>query len=280
METVLVTGCSSGIGYHVAKGLMERGYNIYATARKPEDVTRLIAEGFKCLQLDYADSTSVQDLANELMLLVGTNLYGVFHNGAYGQPGAVEDLTRETLEKQFAANVFGWMELNNRLIVLMRHNNRGRIIFNSSVLGLISLPFRGAYNASKYAIEGFADTLRLELSDTNVKVSLVEPGPVESRFRANALQALKDNVNMEESVHRDRYKRTLKRLAKEGNVDPYTLPPEAVLKKVIHALENKSPQAHYYVTTPTYIMGTLKRLLPTKLMDMFIMKTAGGEMKD
>lgn len=280
METVLVTGCSSGIGYHVAKGLMERGYNVYTTARKPEDVTRLIAEGFKCLQLDYADSTSVQDLANELMLLVGTNLYGVFHNGAYGQPGAVEDLTRETLEKQFAANVFGWMELNNRLIVLMRHNNRGRIIFNSSVLGLISLPFRGAYNASKYAIEGFADTLRLELSDTNVKVSLIEPGPVESRFRANALQALKDNVNMEESVHRDRYKRTLKRLAKEGNVDPYTLPPEAVLKKVIHALEHKSPQAHYYVTTPTYIMGTLKRLLPTKLMDMFIMKTAGGEMKD
>ena len=162
----------------------------------------------------------------------------------------------------------------------MRHNNRGRIIFNSSVLGLISLPFRGAYNASKYAIEGFADTLRLELSDTNVKVSLVEPGPVESRFRENALQALKDNVNMDDSVHRDRYKRTLKRLAKEGNVDPYTLPPEAVLKKVIHALESKNPQAHYYVTTPTYIMGTLKRLLPTKLMDKFIMKTAGGEMKD
>ena len=280
METVLVTGCSSGIGYHVAKGLMARGYNVYATARKPEDVTRLIEEGFKCLQLDYADSESVQDLANELMLLIGTNLYGVFHNGAYGQPGAVEDLTRETLEKQFAANVFGWMELNNRLIVLMRHNNRGRIIFNSSVLGLISLPFRGAYNASKYAIEGFADTLRLELSDTNVEVSLVEPGPVESRFRANALQALKDNVSMEDSVHRDRYKRTLKRLAKEGNVDPYTLPPEAVLKKVIHALESKSPQAHYYVTIPTYVMGILKRLLPTKLMDKFIMKTAGGEMKD
>ncbi|MCK5663947.1 MAG: SDR family NAD(P)-dependent oxidoreductase, partial [Thiotrichaceae bacterium] len=112
METVLVTGCSSGIGYHVAKGLMARGYNVYATARKPEDVTRLIEEGFKCLQLDYAHSESVQDLANELMLLIGTNLYGVFHNGAYGQPGAVEDLTRETLEKQFAANVFGWMELN------------------------------------------------------------------------------------------------------------------------------------------------------------------------
>ncbi len=280
METVLVTGCSSGIGYHVAKGLKQRGYNVYATARKEEDVKRLISEGFKCLQLDYADSESVQDLANELMLLVGTNLYAVFHNGAYGQPGAVEDLTRETLEKQFAANVFGWMELNNRLIVLMRHNNRGRIIFNSSVLGLVSLPFRGAYNASKYAIEGFADTLRLELSGTNVKVSLIEPGPIESRFRANALQAFKDNVNMGDSVHRDRYQGTLKRLAKQGNVDPYTLKPEAVLEKVIHALESNRPKAHYYVTIPTYVMGYLKRLLPTRWMDRFILKVAGQDLQD
>jgi len=280
METVLVTGCSSGIGYHVAKGLEARGYNVYTTARKDEDVARLISEGFKCLKLDYAKSESVQDLANELMLLVGTNLYAVFHNGAYGQPGAVEDLTRETLEKQFATNVFGWMELNNRLIVLMRHNNRGRIIFNSSVLGLVSLPFRGAYNASKYAIEGFADTLRLELSDTNIKVSLIEPGPIKSRFRPNALQALKDNVNMEESVHRGRYKGTLERLAKEGAVDPYTLSPEAVLDKVIHALEHKNAKPRYYVTVPTYVMGIMKRLLSSRLMDKFILKVAGGELKD
>ncbi len=279
-ETVLVTGCSSGIGYHVAKGLKQRGYNVYTTARKEEDVKRLISEGFKCLQLDYADSESVQDLANELMLLVGTNIYGVFHNGAYGQPGAVEDLSRDVIEKQFAANVFGWMELNNRLIVLMRHNNRGRIVFNSSVLGLISLPFRGAYNASKYAIEGFADTLRLELSDTNVKVSLIEPGPISSKFRKNALKALNDNINMEDSVHRDRYKKTLARLAKEGNVEPYTLSPQAVLEKVIHAFESEKPKAHYYVTKPTYVMGALKRLLPTSWMDKFILKTAGQELKD
>ncbi len=280
METVLVTGCSSGIGYHVAKGLKARGYNVYATARKEEDVQRLIAEGFKCLQLDYASSESVQDLANELMLLVGTNLYGVFHNGAYGQPGAVEDLTRETMEKQFAANVFGWMELNNRLIVLMRHNGRGRIIFNSSVLGLVAMPFRGAYNASKFAIEGFADTLRLELSDTQVEVSLIEPGPIESCFRPNALQALKDNVNMEDSVHRDRYKSTLARLEKQGNVDPYTLKPEAVLEKVIHALESKKPKARYYVTIPTHFMGTLKRFLSAKWLDKIVLKFVGDELND
>ena len=272
MHTVLVTGCSSGIGYCVAKGLKARGYNVYATVRKQEDMERLISEGFKCLLLDYADSESVQDLANELMLLIGSELYAVFHNGAYGQAGAVEDLSRETLEKQFAANVFGWMELNNRLIVMMRQNNRGRIIFNSSVLGLISLPFRGAYNASKYAIEGFADTLRLELRNTGIKISLIEPGPIESQFRANSLVALKENVNIEGSVHRDLYKKSIARLEKKGPVAPFTLPPEAVLKKVIHALESPNPKARYYVTFPTHLFATLRRLLPTKWLDKLLSK--------
>jgi short-subunit dehydrogenase len=272
MHTVLVTGCSSGIGYCVAKGLKARGYNVYATARKQEDVDHLISEGFKCLKLDYADSESVQDLANELMLLIGCNLYAVFHNGAYGQTGAVEDLSRETMEKQFAANVFGWMELNNRLIVMMRQNNRGRIIFNSSLLGIVSLPFRGAYNASKYAIEGFADTLRLELRDTGIKVSLIEPGPIESKFRANSLIALKENIDIKGSVHRDLYKKNIVRLEKKRAAVPFTLPAEAVLKKVIHALESPNPKARYYVTFPTYLFGTLRRLLPTKWLDNLLSK--------
>ncbi len=267
MHTILVTGCSSGIGYCVAKGLKERGYNVYTTARKQKDIDRLIAEGFKCLRLDYADSESVQDLANELMLLIGCELYAVFHNGAYGQAGAVEDLSRETMEKQFAANVFGWMELNNRLLIMMRQNNHGRIIFNSSLLGFVSLPFRGAYNASKYALEGFADTLRLELSDTDIKVSLIEPGPIESQFRANSLIALKENIDIKGSVHRDLYKKNIARLEKQGEAIPFTLPADAVLKKVIHALESPNPKARYYVTFPAYLFGTLKRLLPTKWMD-------------
>lgn len=279
MKKILITGCSSGIGYHVAKGLKQCGYEVFTTARKDSDVKKLQAEGFTCLQLDYADSNSVQNCADQLKQLVGENLYAVFHNGAYGQPGAVEDLTRETIEKQFAANVFGWMELNNRLIPQMRTNNSGRIIFNSSVLGLVSLPFRGAYNASKYAIEGFADTLRLELSDTNIKISLIEPGPIESRFRPNALQALEDNVDMESSPHKHRYADTIKRLAKEGKTDSFTLSPEAVLERVLWCLEKTNPKPHYYVTKPTYIMGYLKRLLPTTLMDKFILKVAGGELK-
>jgi len=279
MKNILITGCSSGIGYAVAKGLKADGYRVITTARKDHDVEKLKAEGYDCIQLDYADSNSVQYCADELHTLIGDELYAVFHNGAYGQPGAVEDLSRETLEKQFAANVFGWIELNNLLIPQMRANNCGRIIFNSSVLGLVSLPFRGAYNASKYAIEGFADTLRLELSDTNIKVSLIEPGPIESRFRPNALQALKDNVDMDNSPHNHRYSETIERLAKEGNTDSFTLPPEAVLKRVIWCLEKNNPKPHYYVTTPTYLMGYLKRILPTTVMDKFILKVAGGELK-
>ncbi len=280
MKNVLITGCSSGIGYAVAKGLKARGYGVITTARKVNDVEKLQAEGYECLQLDYEDTNSVQQCADQLHELIGDDLYAVFHNGAYGQPGAVEDLTRGTLEKQFAANVFGWMELNNRLIPQMRVNNRGRIIFNSSVLGLVSLPFRGAYNASKYAIEGFADTLRLELSDTNIKISLIEPGPIESRFRPNALQALKDNVDMDASVHSHLYAGTIKRLAKEGNTDSFTLPAEAVLDKVLLCLEKTNPKPHYYVTTPTYVMGYLKRILPTTWMDKFILKVAGEELKN
>ena len=161
MRNVLITGCSSGIGYCVAKGLKARGYNVFASARKAEDVARLEAEGFKTLLLDLADPESVQDAVYELMLRTNSELYAVFHNGAYGQAGALEDITRATLEKQFATNVFGWHQLTNMLLPLMRQRNEGRIIYNSSLLGYVALPFRGAYNASKYAIEGLADTLRL-----------------------------------------------------------------------------------------------------------------------
>ncbi len=277
MKNILVTGCSSGIGYTVAKGLKNRGYRVFATARKVEDIRRLEHEGFNVIELELSSSESVNDAANELMLRTSNELYAVFHNGAYGQPGAVEDLSRETLEKQFSSNVFGWIELNNRLMPLFRQRNEGRIIFNSSVLGLISLPFRGAYNASKYAIEGFADTLRQELAETNIHVSLIEPGPVESRFRANALNALKENIDINTSVHSQKYIGNIKRLEKEGHAAPFTLPPEAVLKKVIHALESSNPKAHYFVTFPTYLFATLKRILPTTWLDRILLKVSSSE---
>jgi NAD(P)-dependent dehydrogenase (short-subunit alcohol dehydrogenase family) len=269
-KSILITGCSSGIGYCVAKGLQQRGYRVFATARRPESVEALGAEGFESLQLDLDDSLTIKQAVDEVLLRTDGKLYALFNNGAFGLPGAVEDLSREAIRAQFETNFFGWLELTNLVLPVMRNQGYGRIIQNSSVLGFVTMPFRGAYNSSKFAIEGLSDTLRLELKDTDIHVSLVEPGPILSRFRANALAAMQKYIDIEHSVHRERYQAVLTRLTKEGPAVPFTLPPEAVLKKVIQALEARNPRARYYVTFPTYLFGYLKRVLPTKTMDKLL----------
>ena len=269
-KTILITGCSSGIGYCVAKGLQQRGYRVFATARRPESVAALNAEGLESLQLDLDDSASIKQAIEQVLERANGRLYAVFNNGAFGLPGAVEDLSRDAIRASFETNVFGWLELTNLLLPVMREQGYGRIIQNSSVLGLVAMPYRGAYNASKFALEGLSDTLRLELTDTDIHVSLVEPGPILSRFRANALIALQKHIDIENSVHQARYQRVLERLNKEGPAVPFTLPPEAVLAKVIHALEARRPNARYYVTVPTYLFGYLKRVLPTRTLDRLL----------
>jgi len=277
-KTILITGCSSGIGYCVAKGLKQRGYRVIATARRAESVKQLIDEGFESLQLDVADSDSIQAALDQVLTLSGGTLYALFNNGAFGLPGAVEDLTRDSLRFQFETNVFGWLELTNRVIPVMRAQGYGRIIQNSSVLGFVAMPFRGAYNASKYAIEGISDTLRLELKDTNIFISLIEPGPITSKFRSNAILAMQQHIDIENSVHREKYLGVLARLKKKGPAAPFTLPPEAVLKRVINILECNTPKPRYYVTFPTYLLGFLKRILSSRQLDTILAK-AGGEGK-
>lgn len=280
MRNVLITGASTGIGYCVAKRLRERiGYRVLVTARKSEDIKRLKEECFTVFPLELEDADSVEQLAKSVLEYTEGKLYAIFHNGAYGQAGALEDISRATLEKQFAANVFGWHQLTNLLLPSMREHNEGRIIYNSSLLGFVSLPFRGSYNASKYAIEGLADTLRLELHDTNIQVSLIEPGPVESQFRKNALKALNDHVDIENSVHRDKYKGAIARLTKEGPAAPFTLPPESVYKRLLHALESKKARARYPVTFPSYLFMVLKRLLPNRWLDAFLLLISKNENK-
>ena len=271
-KSVLITGCSSGIGLGVAEGLKGKGYRVFATARKASDVARLTAAGLESLQLDLADSTSIRAAVDDILGRTGGTLDALFNNGAYGQPGAVEDLSREVLRAQFETNLFGWHELTNRVIPVMRHQGHGRIIQNSSVLGFVALRFRGAYNASKFALEGLTDTLRLELAGTGIHVSLIEPGPITSRFRENAFKAYQRNINPDSSVHRDRYRRMEERLTRQGPAVPFTLPPEAVLRKVIHALESRRPRARYYVTFPTYLFGFLKRILSSRLLDRALNK--------
>lgn len=271
-RSILITGCSSGIGLCAARGLHARGYRVFATARKAGDVARLQAEGLESLQLDLDDSDSIRAAVTEVLERTNGELYALFNNGAYGQPGAVEDLSRETLRAQFETNLFGWHELTRLLLPVMRKQGHGRIIQNSSVLGLVALKFRGAYNASKYAIEGLSDTLRQELHGSNIHISLIEPGPIESRFRANGVAYFKNNIDLEHSHFRRQYQKTLARLSARGPVVPFTLPPEAVLKKVIHALESPHPQPRYYVTFPTWLFGSLRRILTTRALDRLLRK--------
>lgn len=271
--SILITGCSSGIGLEAAKMLQQRDFLVVASCRREEDIEKVKAAGIRhVVQLDLADSASIEKGLQDTLALTGGHLYALFNNGAYGQPGAVEDLSVDVLKTQFNTNFFGTHELTCKVLKLMLAQGYGRIVNNSSVLGLVAMPFRGAYNASKFALEGLTDTLRLELRGTPIKISLIEPGPIESRFRANALIALRDNVDSSLSRHKQGYEEAIERLSKEGPTSSQTLPASAVVKKLLHALESQRPKARYYVTTPTYIAGILKRLLPTCLLDLLMSK--------
>ncbi|MBL1294328.1 MAG: SDR family oxidoreductase [Thiotrichales bacterium] len=271
-KSILITGCSSGIGYSTAKILSARGYRVFASARKPEDVDRLKSEGLNAVELDLANSDSIQCALQYVLEQSDGKLYSLFNNGAYGQAGAVEDLRRDVLREQFETNLFGTVELTNLVIPIMRKQGFGRIIQCSSILGFVALKYRGAYNASKYALEGINDTLRQELVGSNITVSSIQPGPISTRFRANSMAMYKKNIVKETSFHKETYQSMEERLQKEGPAAPFTLPPNAVTKKVIHALESKRPKNHYPVTFPTYLFAILKRILPSRTLDKILSK--------
>jgi NAD(P)-dependent dehydrogenase (short-subunit alcohol dehydrogenase family) len=272
-RTILITGCSSGIGYACAKGLKARGWRVIATARKPEDLKRLESEGLEALYLDYTEPPSITACVEEVGRRTGGKLDALFNNGAYAQPGAVEDLRREVLEEQFQCNVFGWHQLTRACLPLLRANGGGHIVQCSSVLGLVALKWRGAYNASKFAIEALADTLRLELRPANIHVVLIEPGPIATRFTERALEAFERNIDAVNSNYREAYERQRRRLSK-GGTKRFKLPPEAVLDKLVAALESPRPKARYFVTTPTYFMYYARRLLPQRLLDSLLDKAS------
>jgi NAD(P)-dependent dehydrogenase (short-subunit alcohol dehydrogenase family) len=285
-RAILVTGCSSGIGYTCAHGMQARGWRVIATARKPADLSRLAEEGLEALPLDYADPASIAACAERVLELTGGRLYGLFNNGAYSQPGAVEDLTVEALRGQFEANFFGWHDLTRRFIPAMRRAGEGRIVQCSSVLGLVAFKWRGAYNASKFALEALSDTLRLELAGSGVHVAIIEPGPIRSRLRLTAIEHFRRNIDIEASVHRVEYLRQLAAEAAKvrgpewGRERPgarpekslrllprYRLGPEAVLEALIHALEHPRPRPHYHVTAATHFVALARRVLGTRALD-------------
>ena len=261
---IIITGCSTGIGYETAKYLKEKKFKVIVSCRKIKDVKRLSKEFDYSIQLDTSFSNSIKKAFILIQKIVkNDSVYGIFCNAGYGQFGAVEDLTRALIREQFETNLFGHIELINLFIPLMRKQNEGRIIFNSSVLGLVSLPFTSAYNATKFAMEAFARSLRLELKNTNIKVSLIEPGPIEANFNINALKNLK-RIKINNSVYKKKYYKMMKYL-KDGR-NYFTLPALSVAKKVHSALKSKNPKTQYFVTLPTYIMSYL-RILPNPIFE-------------
>lgn len=269
-RAILITGCSSGIGAACAKGLHQRGYRVFATGRRLEALEPLARLGIETLELDVTKDVSIQNALQAILHKTGGSLYGLFNNAGYGQFGAIEDLTRDHMRAQFETNVFGPMVLINAVLPIFREQGFGRIIQTSSVLGFVVRPFCGAYNASKFALEGFTDTLRLELRGTSIYASLIEPGPIRSQFRQTGFH-LVQTIPIENSIHRVLYESyQTKEMQEKTERIPFTLGPEAILKPLIHALESRSPKSRYPVTVHTHVFSWLKRLLPTVILDKIL----------
>ena len=271
-RSLLITGCSSGIGLDAARTLHARGWRVIATCRKPADCARLAAEGLESFPLDLADAASVAAGAAEALGRTEGRLDAVFNNGAFAIPGAVEDLPRAALHEIFETNLFGHLDLTNRLLPSMRAAGRGRVVMNSSVLGILALRWRGAYVATKFALEGITDALRLELAGSGVQVVLIEPGPIGTRIRANSIPHFERHIDQARSAHRAVYEGVLRqRLYEPATVrDRFELPPSAVTARLIEALESPRPRARYRVTRPTLLAEAARRLLPTALRDRLV----------
>jgi NAD(P)-dependent dehydrogenase (short-subunit alcohol dehydrogenase family) len=267
-RSILITGCSSGIGLAAAIKLREEDWRVFASCKQQVDCDRLRTMGFEAPRIDYTDTGSIHQGLNEVLEATDGTLNALFNNGAHAIPGAVEDMPTDALRSIFEANFFGWHELTRSLLPIMRAQGHGRIIQCSSVLGLVTMPWRGAYNASKFALEGLTDTLRIEMRDTNIKIVLIEPGPITSKIRENAIPHFERWINWKDTARAPHYETNLlSRLYNSNGPDPFELPPEAVVQKLLQALESKRPRARYFVTTPTYVMAGLRRLLPTWALD-------------
>lgn len=273
MKTILITGCSSGIGYATACYLRENGWRVIASCRKAEDVARLQAEGFECLQIDVTNSEQIKQAFAYIQ--TSGQLDAVFCNAGYGQPGCVEDVPREALREIFDTNVLGVWEVMNEALKIFRRQNSGQILVTSSILGFAAMHYRGAYNATKFALEGMADTLRHELYGSNIYISLIEPGPIQSNFRPNSVAKLHQYIDLENSLHAEFNQRQYQRLTTKGNANPFALPASACAKACLQALNAKKPKARYQVTFPTKLFWWLRRILPTSAFDAMCRKFGG-----
>ena len=269
-KSILITGCSSGIGHDAAPGMRAAGWQVFASCRSRDDCDRLIADGFDSPLLDYTLPETIERALAEVLGKTGGRLDALFNNGAFACPGAVEDLPVDALRAIFETNLFGYHDLTRRVIPVMRAQGHGRIVNCSSVLGLVPMKLRGAYVATKFALEGLSDVLRLEMAGTGIDVVLIEPGPITSKIRQNAIGHFERWIDWENSARADEYAALRRRLYEDRGPDRFELPASAVTKKLLHAVTAPRPRARYYVTTPTYLMGFLRRILSTRMLDGLI----------
>ncbi|WP_276120437.1 SDR family oxidoreductase [Pararhizobium qamdonense] len=263
--SIIVTGCSSGIGAWCARALLKDGWRVFATVRKAQDLAALENDGIDAFLMDYTKPDTISKLVDDVFARTGGRLDALFNNGAYGQAGAVEDLPVEALRLQLETNVIGWHDLTRRIIPAMRAQGHGRIVQCSSILGIVPFKWRGAYNASKFALEGLTLTMRMELEGSGIEVSLIEPGPITSRFTANAIVNIERFIDLKGSVHAVEYELQMRRLKGESGPAKGKLEPDAVYTALKRALTAKKPKPHYIVTQPAKQGALLKKLLPAGL---------------
>jgi NAD(P)-dependent dehydrogenase (short-subunit alcohol dehydrogenase family) len=274
LRTIIVTGASSGVGAHCARALKAEGWRVFATARKPADIAALEAEGIEAFYLDYREPRSIEALVASVLERTGGRLDALYNNGAYAQAGAVEDLPVSALREQFEANFFGWHDLTRRVVPVMRRQGFGRIVHCSSILGLMPARFRGAYAASKHAVEGLMLSLRQELEGSGIHVSLIEPGPIASRIQANGMTWFLKNVDYPNSVHRAGYRRQMEQMRGGSGQLRAAVGPEIVHAALRHALLSRRPRPHYVVTLPARMGVLLKRLLPASFLYRVLARSA------
>ena len=277
-KTILITGCSSGIGFDAAQILKQRGHRVIASCRKSEDLNRLLGLGVEAVLLDVSNSESIKRAFSQVLEKTSGRLDVLINNAGYGQAGALEDINRSVMLQQFETNVFGLLELTNLAVPVMRAQGHGRIINISSILGIISMPFRGAYNASKYAVEALCDTFRLELASSGIKVIAIEPGPIESRFRDNAVDESLKNIVMDKSFFKEQYQAMLTSYKQNKSDSIFTKKTDVVITKLIHAIESSNPRPKYPVTFPAHLLIFLKRILSTKMLDTLFLYLSKREL--
>ena len=268
-KTVLITGASSGIGKSTAMYFSKKGWNVIATMRSPEKEMELNRiQNIDCVHLDVTDSDSIKN-AIETSLNKYKKIDVIVNNAGYGLTGPFELLTKDQIHKQFETNVFGLMEVTKQLLPHFRKEKMGTIVNISSVGGRLTFPLYSLYHGSKWAVEGFSESLQFELAPFNIKVKLVEPGPIQTDFYDRS--ADKPQVE-DKGVYTTMINSTMNKINKAGLTG---LPPEAVAKVIYKAANSKTNKLRYGVGLSIQIALFLRKILPDIIFLPIIRQTLG-----